>query len=154
MIIHSDILEREIADEHEALAENLAVLESQAKDLVDWRAYVRKSPLTMIGVAFGSGLLISAIAGSHRSQRRTRSARKYDVDGNEEPSAAHDAWEIFKGAVIGAAATQVTSYVTELLPEFGAHIESLRHEKAGARRKPRPVTAMNTDADTGPGSER
>ena len=73
MIIHSDILEREIADEHEALAENLAVLESQAKDLVDWRAYVRKSPLTMIGVAFGSGLLISAIAGSKRSQPRRRS---------------------------------------------------------------------------------
>lgn len=147
MISHSDVLEREIADEHEALAENLAVLEGQAKDLVDWRAYVRKSPLTMVGVAFGSGLLISAIAGSTRSPSRSRSARKYDVDGNEEPSAAHEAWEIFKGALIGAAASQVTSYVTELLPEFGAHIESLRDEKAAVRRKPRPVNSMNADTE-------
>ncbi len=147
MIIHSDVLEREIAEEHEALAENLAVLESQAKDLVDWRAYVRKSPLTMVGVAFGSGLIISAIANSNRSQPRTRPARKYDIDGNEEPSAAHDVWEIFKGAVIGAAAAQVTSYVTELLPEFGAHVESLRHEKAAARRKSRPVTSRDADTE-------
>jgi hypothetical protein len=151
MITHSDVLEREIADEHEALAENLAVLEGQAKDLVDWRTYVRKSPLTMVGVAFGSGLLISAIAGSPRSHSRTKSVRTYDADGNQEPSAAHEAWEIFKGAVIGAAAQRVTSYVTELLPEFGAHIESQRHEKAESRRKPRPVTAVN--ADTGIGSE-
>ena len=149
MISHSDVLEREIADEHEALAENLAVLEGQAKDLVDWRAYVRKSPLTMVGVAFGSGLLISAIAGSPRSRSRSRSVRTYDADGDEEPSAVHDVWEIFKGAVIGAAAAQVTSYVTELLPEFGAHVESLRNEKATARRKPRPVNSTNADTDVG-----
>ena len=147
MISHSDVLEREIADEHEALVENLAILESQAKDLVDWRTYVRKSPLTMVGVAFGSGLLISAIAGAPRSRSRARAVRKYDSDGNEEPSVMHDAWEIFKGAVIGAAASQVTAYVTDLLPEFGAHIESLRHEKAAARRKPRPVTSMNADTE-------
>ncbi len=147
MITHSDVLEREIADEHEALAENLTVLEGQAKDLVDWRAYVRKSPLTMVGVALGSGLLISAITGSTRSHSRAKSVRTYDADGHEEPSAAHDAWEIFKGAVIGAAASQLTSYVTNVLPEFGAHIESLRHEKAAARRQPRPVTSMNADTE-------
>jgi hypothetical protein len=149
MIIHADELEREIAAEQDALGENLAELEHQAKELVDWRAYVRKNPLAMMGVAFGGGMLLASMAGPGRSHSGARPGRGHESNGDEEPTTARDAWEIFKGALLGAAAAEVTSYVAELLPDFREHLDEQRRERAARRRKSRPASARNGDSEPG-----
>jgi hypothetical protein len=147
MIVHADELEREIAAEQEALGENLAELEHQAKELVDWRAYVRKNPLAMMGVAFGGGVLLAAMAGSRKS--RSERERAHESNGDDEPSTARDTWEVFKGALLGAAAAELTSYVAELLPDFHEHLDEQRRERAAKRRKSRPASARNGDSEPG-----
>jgi hypothetical protein len=152
MIIHADELEREIAAEQEALGENLAELEHQAKALVDWRAHVRKSPGTMMGIAFGGALLVAAMSGSRssRSGGRTVPERDHESNGDGEASAARDAWEMFKGAVVGAATTRVSSYVAALLPDFHEHFEEQRRERSAKRQKSRSGSAGSWDSEAGP----
>ena len=153
MITHAASLEREIAEEQEALGENLAELEHQAQELVDWRAHVRKSPLTMMGVAFGGGLLLATMAGPAKSRSRARAERKRqpDADSDGEPWAADDTWQLFKGALISAATTQVASQLTKLLPDFHEHFEEQRRERATRRRKSRSHSAGSEESK--PGSE-
>jgi hypothetical protein len=151
MIVHADDLEREIAAEQEALGENLAELEHRAKDLVDWRALVRKRPGAMIGIAFGGALLVAAMGGSRRSRSgaRTMRERHHESNGDGDASAARDAWAMFKGAVVGAATTRVTSYVAGLLPGSHEHLEEQRRERAAKRQKSRSGSAGSWDSEAG-----
>ncbi|HVT38506.1 MAG TPA: hypothetical protein VHE78_05660 [Gemmatimonadaceae bacterium] len=151
MITHADDLEREIAAEQNALGENLAKLEHQAKELLDLRSYVRKNPLAMMGVAFGGGVLLAAMAGSSKSRSGARRGWLHESNGDEDPPPPRDTWEVFKGALLGAAAAQVTSYVAEVLPDFREHLDEQRRERAARRRKSRPASARNGDSE--PGSE-
>lgn len=152
MISHADELEREIADEQEALGENLAELEHQAKELVDWRAQVRKNPRTMLGLAFGGGVLLAVLAGAGggRSGARMRRGREPAAEGDDHPSEASETWEMLKGALVAAAASEVTSYVVELLPDFREHLAA-QHRTTSSRapraRRPRPGVATNGDAE-------
>lgn len=148
MISNTGELEREIAMEQEALGGNLAELEHQAKDLVDWRAHVRRKPLATIGVAFGAGLLAAAMGGVSSSRSGPRPGRQREFHGDADPSAARDAWEVFTGALVGAAMARVTSHVSKLLPDFGEHVDEQRQRRA-SKRKRRSVPAGNWDVKAG-----
>ena len=141
-------LERQIEKEQDALVENLTELEQQAKELVDWRVQVRKHPRAMLGAALGGGLLVALLAGSSRPRNGGRAARRRDPEGDGEPSAGHDAWEMLKGALVTAAATQVTNYVVELLPDFREHLEAERKERL-AKRAGRPAETTPGNGDAG-----
>ena len=67
----SDQIVREIDRTRGELGNNLQELESKVKDATDWRKQFQKSPLTMIGIALGGGLLLSRVigGGSHRRYR-------------------------------------------------------------------------------------
>lgn len=150
-------IERQITAEKDALSHNLAELERQAKELLDWRAYARKHPLPVVGGAFAGGLLIAVMSSPRKarldaarkavSDELPRAARERDWTSSSprEPSAAHDAWEIFKGALAAAATTRVASYVSELLPEFSKHLEDQRRERAPHRKYWRLRSVGNGD---------
>jgi len=107
---------------------------------VDWRAQVRKHPRAMMGAALGGGLLVALMAGSRKTRPGARTARRreHESGGDEELSVAHDTWEMFKGALVEAAAMQVTEYVVELLPDVREHLDAQRNE-GPARRQRAPV---------------
>ena len=51
------------------LGDNLDELEQKVKSVTDWRQHFQTKPMTLLGVAFGGGILLSmALAGS-RSKR-------------------------------------------------------------------------------------
>ncbi|HVT39299.1 MAG TPA: hypothetical protein VHE78_09660 [Gemmatimonadaceae bacterium] len=143
MTSEAEELERQIVAEKDALGENIETLIHQAKELADWRTYVRKAPLPAVGISFGTSVLIGALTGRRRRRfarhesrgtralERARQQPLRDESGPVAPSAAHDAWEIFKGAVVGLATERVASYVSELLPEFSKHLEEQRRARAG-----------------------
>ena len=144
----ADGLRDEIARQQVELHDNLQELEHQAKELLDWRAHVRKRPLAALGAAFGGALLVAVVAGSRKPRSaaekvRTRESR---IIREAAPSAAHDAWEVLKGAVLGATGLRVKSWVSELLPEFRDHLAQSEHDQAARRRPTRP-TAGRTDHD-------
>jgi hypothetical protein len=108
-------------------------LERKVKSVTDWKHYYAKSPMMMIGVAFGAGVLLAAMAGtkSYRPRRRFVNSRNLEpqelVSGAERPtSKAMETWENIKGALVGVAATRVKDYVGEIVPGFQEHYERAR----------------------------
>jgi hypothetical protein len=61
-----------IETQREDLHSNLKELESKLKSASDWRHYFRKYSGTMIAVAFGGGILVSAIVRKSRRVGRPR----------------------------------------------------------------------------------
>ena len=59
----SDQITRKIEQTRGELRANLNELEHKVRDVTDWRKQVQKSPLTMIGIAFGGGVLLSRVLG-------------------------------------------------------------------------------------------
>ena len=81
----SDQITRQIEETRSDLGSNLQELETKVKDVTDWRKQFQKSPLTMIGIAFGGGILLSRmLGGGSRHSRRYRS-RDFD-DGHKTSS--------------------------------------------------------------------
>ncbi|PWU01066.1 MAG: hypothetical protein C5B51_23790 [Terriglobia bacterium] len=59
----SDQIARRIEETRGDLGSNLRELETKVKDAADWRKQFQKSPLTMIAIALGGGLLLSRVLG-------------------------------------------------------------------------------------------
>jgi hypothetical protein len=65
----SDQITQDIVQARAELGSNLQDLERKVKDFADWRAKFRRSPFTMIGIAFGGGILLARALGRRRSRR-------------------------------------------------------------------------------------
>uniref|UniRef100_Q01ZE8 DUF883 domain-containing protein n=1 Tax=Solibacter usitatus (strain Ellin6076) TaxID=234267 RepID=Q01ZE8_SOLUE len=63
---------RQIERTRGELGANLNELEYKVKEVTDWQKQVQKHPLTMIGIAFGGGILLSHLLGG------TSHGRRYD----------------------------------------------------------------------------
>jgi len=128
-------IENHIEDTREDLGSNLQELERKVKSVTDWKHYYSKSPMTMIGVAFGAGVLLAAMGGkkNYRSKRRYYSSRL--AESHEMPSGmertknkAMETWENIKGALMGVAATRVKDYVGDIVPGFHEHYDRTQQE--------------------------
>src|SRR6266481_1361875 len=125
----SDELERHIQEIHHDLRDNFGELEDKVKSAVDWRAQFEERPGTMLALAFGGGILLSALLPRGRSPRRTVRDRDRNVQSiGDEPAISgrprdYDArsrkrsetWNTLRAAVIGAAAGKLSEFIEELL---------------------------------------
>ncbi len=126
----SDEINRQIERTGSKLGDNLEELEEKVKDATDWRKQFQKSPLTMIGIAFGGGVLLSCAI-----DRGSRPRRRYYRDGGEggnghmkdrqedagtryEMKKAADTWDNIKGALIGVAASKAREFLKSAVPGF------------------------------------
>jgi hypothetical protein len=152
---NAEQVERHIEERRNHLSKDLSELERKAKEAVDWRAQVDQRPGTMLGIAFGAGIILSAIFGGGGS-RRSRS-RRIDERGAQEPisplkayssdsnadyqdemargedrrgSAVNQTFENVKGALMGVAIAKCEDFLEEVLPGFGA-----QYRKVEARNK-------------------
>jgi len=63
----SDRIKRSIELERSELGHNIQKLEKKVKSSMDWRVQFQHHPMTMISLAFGGGVLLSALMGDNRS---------------------------------------------------------------------------------------
>ena len=54
-------IEHHIAKTRDDLGANFQELEKKVKDATDWRYQFQQHPLTLLGVAFGGGMLLAAL---------------------------------------------------------------------------------------------
>lgn len=118
-------IEAQIAHSRETLGSNLHELEQKVKAVTDWKQHFRTSPVMLLGVAFGGGVMLATmLGGRRRSGQGDRSSSSHA--GGAEPlartsfqkSQALETWDKIKGALIGVAATRVKDYVDEIIPGF------------------------------------
>jgi hypothetical protein len=65
----TDAIERDIETRRAALQSDIEELEARVKSATDWKCYYRTYTIPMLAVAFGAGMLVSALVqgGSRRS---------------------------------------------------------------------------------------
>jgi hypothetical protein len=66
----SDQIERHIQETRNDLGDNFSELEVKVKTAVDWRAQFEERPMTMVALAFGGGILLSALLPPLRAPRK------------------------------------------------------------------------------------
>jgi len=137
-----DQIEQHIYETRSELGENIQELQSKVKHAVDWRAQFEERPWTMVGLAFGGGVLLSALMGGTRRPRYSgarrreqwrseRSHREYTDNGrtNERSDKASETWNNVKGAVVALAMTKLSGYLEEVLPGFKEHYDKNQNQK-------------------------
>jgi len=105
------------------LGSNLDELEHRVKSATDWHQHFRSNPLTLLGAAFGGGVMLAAMLGGHRPRRgRSLSSPSGDSDfqamTDQGRHHALETWDRIKGALIGVAAARLTEFVGEIVPGF------------------------------------
>ena len=127
-------IETHIERTRDNLGSNIHELEQKVKSATDWKHYFQNSPMTMLGAAFGGGILLAALLGS--GQRR-RSFSAYAEPSSHTPHAGTDrqkhqaleTWDDIKGALIGVAATRFKDFVGEVVPGFNEQFQHTQTQK-------------------------
>lgn len=139
-------IEREIAQERDNLGRNLNELERRVKSVADWRAQFDRHPMAMIGLAFGGGLILSAMLGENgETQRRRgrdevswRASRPSDVAAlePERRRSQRRSWANMRGALVGVATDRVRNFMEELVPGFREQYRRAETENRSAIERP------------------
>jgi hypothetical protein len=138
-------IENHIEHTREDLGANLQELENKVKSVTDWRRQFENNPMTMIGVAFGGGVLLGAMmngAKRNRYTRRSSGPRAADRESNK----TLQTWDNIKGALIGVAATRVKDFIGELVPDFHQHFDKAQsHRSTYASSDPNDIRERMSD---------
>ena len=136
-------IEAHIEDTREDLGSNLHELERKVKGVTDWKQHFKTRPMTMLGIAFGGGILLATTL-SGRKRKRTGGERGVSSHATgSEPHAGTDhqkhtaleTWDNIKGALIGVAATRFKDLIGEVVPGFHEQLQRTE-EKTKARETP------------------
>lgn len=129
----SDQIERHIQETRNDLGDNFSELKEKVKTAVDWRAQFEERPRTMMALAFGGGVLLSALLPSLRSSRRRssegrknappdRAAAGHSIKSrtasDDKASQSLENWDALKGALVGVATSKLSGFIEDLLPGF------------------------------------
>jgi hypothetical protein len=136
-------IELEIAQKRNELGDNLVELERRAKAAVDWRAHVQERPGTMLAVAFGGGIVLSALFSALRgpakvhAERPSANGNGYDraasKNSDQSPgklaTATRKNLDALGGALLGIAATRTSSILEGILPGFQKEFERAKNSQ-------------------------
>jgi hypothetical protein len=164
----SDQIERHIQETRNDLSDNFNELEEKVRTAVDWRAQFEERPMTMMALAFGGGILLSALLPSRRSSRRMSSASSANAPSdrqtsdhtvnsrnqhNDNASSPLETWDAVKGALVGVATTKLSGFIKDVLPGFTQEFTKAQGGKNSDRSDPpnpgQPTRQKSTAAGAG-----
>jgi len=136
-------IEWEIAQKRNELSDNLIELKQRAKAAVDWRSQVEERPGTMLAVAFGGGIVLSALFSALRGPAKVYAERPSGSAGeHNRPTSKISAQSPSKmasttrknldalgGALLGIVATRTTSMLEGILPGFQREFERAKNSQ-------------------------
>jgi hypothetical protein len=136
-------IEWEIAQKRSELSDNLIELKQRAKAAFDWRSQVEERPGTMLAVALGGGIVLSALFSALRgpakvyAERASGNAIEYDSPisktsarpSSKLASATRKNLDALGGALLGIVATRATSVLEGVLPGFQSEFERAKNSQ-------------------------
>jgi len=117
-------IEHHIEKTRDHLGANLHELEYKVKEMADWRYHFRNHPMTLIGAAFGGGILLATMMSSRRAS--SGPAPLTAVSRGPQAQRVIQTWDHIKDALIGVAAGKVTEFVGEMVPGFEQEFRKVR----------------------------
>ena len=135
-----DQIERDIESARTELGSNLHELEYKVRQEADWKTHFERNPMTLLGLAFGGGVLLASMIGGS-SRRAVIATPEYQngksSGGGLRNTPVSESWGILKGALIGLAGTKVRDALNEALPGFAEQYDKIeRGNSASASRSP------------------
>jgi hypothetical protein len=138
-----DQIERQIAETRSELSDNFSELQDKVKSAVDWRTQFREHPGTLLAVAFGGGVVLSALlpspnrprkaydSGSISAGDRAYADPSYDTSSTipGKSSDLRKTIESLTGALLGVAVNQASGFLDSLLPGFHQEFTKARAGK-------------------------
>jgi hypothetical protein len=115
----SNQIEDHIERTRDELGANFQELEDKVRDAGNWRVQFHHHPMTMLGAAFGGGMLLAAMF--------TRPRHITTTAVHQVTRRSNAAWDNVKDALLGVAATKVTDYVDRVIPGFASEYRSRTH---------------------------
>jgi hypothetical protein len=151
-------IEREIEETRNALSENFSELERKVKSAVDWRSQFEERPGTMLALAFGGGLILSALLPAfHRSRKDDDDVRQAAADLDDsglafqsssrpagKPSETRKTVEALTGALLGVAVNRASGFIESLLPGFEHEFSKAKAEKSSEGYRPNSASTTET----------
>ena len=139
MVNTADQIETHIEETRETLGSNIEELEQKVKSVTDWRHHFQNTPMTMMGIAFGGGVVLAKMLGGRKRQRSSSSHSEPDsytprAQANRQKHKAMETLDNVKGALIGVAATRLKDFVEEIVPGFKDQF----HRTVNAKSAPSP----------------
>ena len=136
-------IEWEIEQKRNDLSNNLIELKQRAKAAVDWRSHVQERPGTMLAVAFGGGILLSALFTALRGPAKayeeppSGSAGEYNSPTSKASaqspgklaSATRKNLDALGGALLGIVATRTSSILDGIVPGFQGEFERAKNSQ-------------------------
>jgi hypothetical protein len=134
----TDQIERHIYEKRHELDDNLHELQHKVKDAVDWRVQVNQRPWTMVGVAFGAGVLASLLLSNGRRSKSYRSGHAYRSrysrrEEGERVGKRSPVWDNVKGAVTAVVLAAAKDFVEQIIPGFREQYRKRQSEGSLAR---------------------
>ena len=114
-------IENHIEKTRDDLGANLHELERKVKDMTDWKYHFRNHPMTLMGAAFGGGILLATMISGPRTNSNV--VRPQGLMSPPKQKAT-ETWDLIKDALVGVAATRLTDFVGELVPGFKQEFQS------------------------------
>jgi hypothetical protein len=134
-------IEAHIEDTRAEPDARLHELEQKVKSVTDWKQQFKTNPMTMLGVAFGGGILLATVVGWRKSRSGQRgftsplTGAEPHAGSNHHKHRALGTWDNIKGTVIEVAAARIKYFVGEVLPGFREYLQRTE-EKARANQPP------------------
>ena len=136
----TDQIEQHIYEKRHELDDNIHELRHKVKDAVDWKVQTQERPWTMIGVAFGAGLLTSLLIanrGSLKSHVNGKSRRWRRESTRSESSRERDEktsfiWGNLKSALAAVAVAAAKDFVEQIIPGFREQYRRRRSDESMA----------------------
>ena len=120
-------IENHIEKTRDHLGANLHELEYKVKEMADWRYHFRNHPMTLMGAAFGGGILLATMmSSSRRGNYASAPAPLSTVSRGPHAQRVVQTWDHIKDALIGVAAGKVTEFVGEFVPGFEQEFRKVR----------------------------
>ena|ERR1700734_106281 len=133
-------IEWEIAQKRNELGDNLIELKQRVKAAVDWRSQVEARPATMLVVAFGGGIVLSALFSALRGPAKVYAEPSGSTDVDNRPTSKPSAQSRSKlasttrenldalgGALLGIVATRATTILDGIVPGLQREFERARN---------------------------
>lgn len=130
-----DQIARHIESARSELGSNLHELENKVRQEADWKTHFERNPMTLIGLAFGGGVLLASMIGGS-SRRAVIATPEYQngrpSGGGLRTTQVSDSWGTLKGALIGLAGAKVRNVLNEVLPGFSEQYDKMERENSAS----------------------
>ena len=117
-------IEAHIEDTRADLGSNLKELEQKVRSVTNWKRQFQKNPMTILGVAFGGGIVLAKMLEGRKNKRgsgdsyNTGAGLNSHAGTDRQKHRVLDTWDNIQDALIGVAAARFTDFVGEIVPGF------------------------------------